>query len=154
MCQRFPWKQIKPYLKRELGLCIDKCFAEFQSKSIAAGSVVQVYGATLPDGQRLAVKVLRPGIEAQMREDGRLLRKVALLTDSTALGSQLDFVGLADQFSLLWSVNWTFVPSGQLRLPGVVEQLLSQRVLVLGWIEGDPVLCQGAESSLAGRPRN
>ena len=113
-----------------------------------------MYGATLPDGQRLAVKVLRPGIEAQMREDGRLLRKVALLADSTALGSQMDFVGLADRFSLLWSVNWTFVPSGQLRLPGVVEQLLSQRVLVLGWIEGDPVLCQGAESSLAGRPRN
>ena len=166
-----PWKEIKPYLRRELGHRIDECFAEFQVKPIAAGSVGQVYGATLPDGQRVAVKVLRPGIEAQVREDGRLLRKIAALADSTALGSQLDFVGLADQVLAALEreldfrieaentqrlqrclASSAFVPSGQLRLPGVVEQLSSQRVLVLEWIEGEPVLCQGALRSLEAGP--
>lgn len=149
----------------------DECFAEFQVKPIAAGSVGQVYGASLPDGQRVAVKVLRPGIEAQVREDGRLLRKIAALADSTALGSQLDFVGLADQVLAALEreldfrieaentqrlqrclASSAFVPSGQLRLPGVVQPLSSQRVLVLEWIEGEPVLCQGALRSLEAGP--
>ena len=84
------WKEVKPYLRRELGRPIDQCFVHFQSKPIAAGSVGQVYGATLPQGLKVAVKVLRPEIEAQVKEDGRLLRKVAALAASTSLGSQVD----------------------------------------------------------------
>ena len=162
-----PWKEVKPYLKRELGRPIDQCFAHFQSKPIAAGSVGQVYGATLPQGLKVAVKVLRPGIEAQVKEDGRLLRKVAALAASTSLGSQVDFVGLADQVlaALERELDFrieaentrrlqrclqqsAFVPSGRLRLPQVVDDLSGQRVLALEWIEGEPILAPAARTSL------
>ena len=132
------WKEVKPYLKRGLGHPIDHCFGQFQTKPIAAGSVGQVYGATLPQGMKVAVKVLRPGIEDQVREDGRLLRKVAALAAATALGTQVDFVGLADQVlsALERELDFrieadntrrlqhclqqsSFVASGHLRLPQI-----------------------------------
>ena len=166
-----PWKEVKPYLRRELGQPIDHCFEHFHSKPIAAGSVGQVYGASLPQGLKVAVKVLRPGIEAQVAEDGRLLRKIAALAASTALGSQVDFVGLADQVlaALERELDFrieaentrrlqryleqsAFVPSGQLRLPQVVESLSGQRVLVLEWIEGEPILAPAARMALEDGP--
>lgn len=165
------WKEVKPYLRRELGRPIDQCFAHFQSKPIAAGSVGQVYGATLPQGLKVAVKVLRPGIEAQVKEDGRLLRKVAALAASTSLGSQVDFVGLADQVlaALERELDFrieaentrrlqrcleqsAFVPSGRLRLPLVVDELSGQRVLALEWIEGEPILAPAARTALENGP--
>ena len=165
------WKEVKPYLRRELGKPIDQCFAHFHSKPIAAGSVGQVYGATLPQGLKVAVKVLRPGIEAQVKEDGRLLRKIAALAASTSLGSQVDFVGLADQVlaALERELDFrieaentkrlqrcleqsAFVPSGQLRLPHVVDNLSGQRVLVLEWIEGEPILTPAARMALNNGP--
>ena len=165
------WKQVKPYLKRELGQPIDHCFGQFQTKPIAAGSVGQVYGATLPQGMKVAVKVLRPGIEDQVREDGRLLRKVAALAAATALGSQVDFVGLADQVlsALERELDFrieadntrrlqhclqqsSFVASGHLRLPQVVDSLSGQRVLVLEWIDGEPILTPAARQSLEAGP--
>ena len=51
------WKEVKPH-QAELGRPIDQCFVHFQSKPIAAGSVGQVYGATLLQGLKVAVKVL------------------------------------------------------------------------------------------------
>lgn len=165
------WKEVKPYLRRELGRPIDQCFAHFQSKPIAAGSVGQVYGATLPQGLKVAVKVLRPDIEAQVKEDGRLLRKVAALAASTSLGSQVDFVGLADQVlaALERELDFrieaentrrlqrcleqsAFVPSGRLRLPQVVDELSGQRVLALEWIEGEPILAPAARTALENGP--
>jgi predicted unusual protein kinase regulating ubiquinone biosynthesis (AarF/ABC1/UbiB family) len=165
------WKEVKPYLKRELGQPIDHCFGQFQTKPIAAGSVGQVYGATLPQGMKVAVKVLRPGIEDQVREDGRLLRKVAALAAATALGSQVDFVGLADQVlsALERELDFrieadntrrlqhclqqsSFVASGRLRLPQVVDSLSGQRVLVLEWIDGEPILAPAARQSLEAGP--
>ena len=165
------WKEVKPYLKRELGKPIDQCFEHFQSQPIAAGSVGQVYGATLPQGLKVAVKVLRPGIEAQVKEDGRLLRKIAALAASTSLGNQVDFVGLADQVlaALERELDFRieadntrrlqrclqqsgFVPSGRLRLPQVVDDLSGQRVLVLEWIEGEPILAPAARTALENGP--
>jgi len=165
------WKEVKPYLRRELGKPIDQCFAQFHSKPIAAGSVGQVYGATLPQGMKVAVKVLRPGIEDQVREDGRLLRKVAALAAATALGTQVDFVGLADQVlsALERELDFrieadntrrlqhclqqsSFVASGHLRLPQVVDSLSGQRVLVLEWIEGEPILAPAARQCLEAGP--
>ena len=165
------WKEVKLYLKRELGQPIDQCFSHFQTKPIAAGSVGQVYGATLPQGMKVAVKVLRPGIEVQVEEDGRLLRKVAALAAATSLGAQVDFVGLADQVlsALERELDFRieadnterlqrclqqsdFVSSGRLRLPQVVSNLSGQRVLVLEWIEGEPILAPAARHALEAGP--
>ena len=82
-----PWENIEPMLHEELGRPIKSCFRDFPDSPVAAGSIGQVYEAHLENGTRVAVKVLRPGIEAQVAEDGSLLRQLASLAASTALGA-------------------------------------------------------------------
>ena len=165
------WDVVRPQLEEQLNSEVTEAFLSFDNQPIAAGSVGQVYRATLQDGVPVAVKVLRPGIEAQVAEDGRLLRKIAALASATALGSQYDFVGLADQVldALGRELDFrieaqntlrlercleasTFVPEGQLRLPQVVQNLSGQRVLVLEWIDGDAILTDKARFSLEKGP--
>jgi predicted unusual protein kinase regulating ubiquinone biosynthesis (AarF/ABC1/UbiB family) len=166
-----PWEQLRPQLEQELGCSVDEAFSTFIDTPIAAGSVGQVYKATLPELGAVAVKVLRPGISAQVEEDGRLLRKIAALAAATALGGLYDFVGLADQVleALVRELDFrieasntlrlqrslegsSFVPDGQIRLPHVVQQLSSRSVLVLEWIEGASILSSEAREALAAGP--
>ena len=166
-----PWEQLRPQLEQELGCSVDEAFSTFVDTPIAAGSVGQVYKAALPELGAVAVKVLRPGIAAQVEEDGRLLRKIAALAAATSLGSLYDFVGLADQVleALVRELDFrieasntlrlqrslegsSFVPDGQIRLPQVVQQLSSRSVLVLEWIEGASILSPEAREALEAGP--
>ena len=161
------WAMVEPMLLEELGRPLEDCFSAFSNEPIAAGSIGQVYQATLRDGTTVAVKVLRPGIEAQVSEDGSLLRQLANLAASTSLGSSYDLIGLADQVLLaltreldfrieaantlrlqeiLSSSN--FVGTGILKVPSVWLELSSQRVIVLEWIRGESVLSPSARTAL------
>ncbi len=64
---------IKAVLETELGTSIEDIFSEFSQDSIAAASVAQVHEARLKNGDRVAVKVIRPGIERKIREDIRVM---------------------------------------------------------------------------------
>ena len=162
-----PWESIEPMLREELGQPVESCFRQFPNSPVAAGSIGQVYEAHLKNGTRVAVKVLRPGIEAQVAEDGSLLRQLASLAASTALGASYDLVGLADQvldalnremdFRIeaantvrLQSVleRSSFLKQGMIKVPGVTQDLSSRRVLVLEWIEGAPILSEDAREVL------
>ena len=57
-----PADQIIAVIERELGRPVDEVFDEFEREPVAAASLGQVHGA-LVDGRRVAVKVLRPGVE-------------------------------------------------------------------------------------------
>lgn len=162
-----PWDQLRPQLEKDLGCGVEEAFSTFIDQPIAAGSVGQVYKASLPEIGPVAVKVLRPGIPEQVEEDGRLLRKIAYLAAATALGSLYDFVGLADQVleALARELDFriessntlrlqrcldasSFVPDGQIRLPQVVQKWSGQRVLVLEWVEGASILSVEAREAL------
>jgi ubiquinone biosynthesis protein len=52
-------------------------FAEIDPEPLASASIAQVHRALLPSGERVVVKVQRPGIEAQIRSDTDLLSYLA-----------------------------------------------------------------------------
>jgi len=61
---------------------MDALFAEFDDQPVAAASIAQVHFAVTTDGREVAVKVLRPGIEAAFERDIELLRWVAGLIET------------------------------------------------------------------------
>ncbi|MCA8978395.1 MAG: ubiquinone biosynthesis protein UbiB, partial [Planctomycetes bacterium] len=57
-------------------------FASFDREPLAAGSIGQVHRAVLHDGREVIVKIRRPGIQAKIEADLRLLRHIAELLES------------------------------------------------------------------------
>lgn len=81
-----PFEGIRQQLTEDLG-DLEEAFAEFDPKPLAAGSIAQVHLARLHDGREVVVKVRRPGIEAVVEADLRLLARLAerLQRESPAL---------------------------------------------------------------------
>jgi ubiquinone biosynthesis protein len=75
----FPSDQARAIVERELGKPIDELYASFESDPMASASIAQVHGAVLKDGREVVVKVVRPGIEARIRDDLELLGALARL---------------------------------------------------------------------------
>ena len=93
-----PWTQIEQVLQAELGGT--GAFAQIDREPLAAASIAQVHAATLRTGERVVVKVLRPGVTSLVERDldiiGRLARRLqARAPWARALG----VVTLADGFA-------------------------------------------------------
>lgn len=77
----FAWSEAKAMLEAELGSDIEHLYVGFEPEAVAAASVAQVYFAESPDGQPLAVKLLRPGVEAAFARDLALFAWAADLAE-------------------------------------------------------------------------
>ena len=155
-----PWEEIETLLAEEYdNRPLSEIFQEFEPVPIAAGSIAQVHRGRLADGQQVAVKVQRPGLETLVQRDVNLIMLTARLAATTDFGRTYDIVGLATEFtqSLKAELNFTreakntnqfreslassrwFAPD-RMVIPAVIESATTERVLVLGWIDGTPIL--------------
>ena len=156
-------------VEAEFGVPLDHLFADF-GPAVAAASIAQVHKARAvacdevedggaPAGCDLAVKILRPGIEAQFARDldsffwaarlaerwhkpVRRLRPVAsvqTLADSVTLEMDLRLEAAA----LSEMAENTRHDTG-FRVPAVDWQRTSQRVLTLEWVDGIKASDRGA----------
>ena len=86
----FPAGEAAAVVERALSAPLGELFADFEREPMAAASIAQVHGATLPGGQRVVVKVVRPGAADAARRDMAMLRWIAaalcrLLPDAARL---------------------------------------------------------------------
>jgi ubiquinone biosynthesis protein len=143
-----PLERAYALIEEELGAPVDELFAEFDPEPLAAASVAQVHEARTRDGERVAVKVQRPGIERVFRADIGIMRRFTLLADALHLLGRLSATEMLDQFAR-WTLRETdFVQEGETAErvtrnaepfevePGVRWDLTTSRVLTLGFIEG------------------
>jgi len=72
-----PFTLIKAVVESELGKSLDDVFSEFSPTALAAASVAQVHEARLLNGDRVAVKVIRPSIEKKIGDDIHVMRYFA-----------------------------------------------------------------------------
>jgi ubiquinone biosynthesis protein len=68
-------------IRQELGLTLEQAFESFEEQPLASASIGQVHGAVLPGGERVVVKVQRPGAARQIRKDVDVLLQVAELLE-------------------------------------------------------------------------
>jgi ubiquinone biosynthesis protein len=126
---------------------------------IAAASVAQVHQMTLADGRKVAVKLLRPGIEKEIAAEGKAMALAAKLVQAlvpksrrlepvafvatirTALEKELDLrreAGAGDAFGEIVAAD------GYLKVPSIDWERTARRVLTTSWVEGTPLTKPGA----------
>ena len=79
----FPGFQARAFIEDEFGAPVDVLFSQFEDQPVAAASIAQVHYAVTEDGREVAVKVLRPGIEADFARDLDLFFWVAETIEAT-----------------------------------------------------------------------
>src|SRR6266516_1066734 len=147
----FPFEQAERMIEEELGNTLERLFIEFEPTPVAAASIGQVHGATLPNGRRVAVKVQRPGAPHQIEADLGLLYQAARLARERIRA--LDFVDtrqLVDEFARSIRKELDYRQEGRnaqifhrhfaghphVHVPKVYWQYTRPRVLTLEWIDG------------------
>jgi predicted unusual protein kinase regulating ubiquinone biosynthesis (AarF/ABC1/UbiB family) len=72
-----PFADIERRIREELGgRPLGELFAELEPRPVASASIGQVHLARLPTGERVAVKVQYPDIEAIVKSDLRMMRRI------------------------------------------------------------------------------
>ncbi|WCL54368.1 2-polyprenylphenol 6-hydroxylase [Gimibacter soli] len=78
----FPFKAARATIEAELGGKLEDHFSAFEETPVAAASIAQVHKAITKDGRTVAVKVLRPGIEARFSKDLALFSWLAGIAEA------------------------------------------------------------------------
>ncbi len=148
----------------ELGPEWAKRFATFAPEAAASASLGQVHRATGHDGRALAVKLQYPDMQSAVEADLTQLKLVFALHArmdgaidtagiaqeiSARLREELDYVLEAAHMKLYGEI---FRGSDAIRVPEVVAELSTKRLLTMTWLEGQPVLAF-KDASLEGRNR-
>lgn len=77
----FPADQARDIIAAELDRPVEEAFESLEDEPVAAASIAQVHLAVTTEGDPVAVKVLRPGIEAAFERDLDLLAWIAELVE-------------------------------------------------------------------------
>lgn len=138
-------------IETELGDNVDNLFAYIDRKHIASASIAQVFRGTLINGDRVVMKVQRPGIRRKIELDLKLLQIFAKRIHKLypELNS-FNVVSFVDTFGdiLLKELDFTNEMSNMLRfthmfkeddrchIPRVYSRYCTSRLLVMEYIEG------------------
>ncbi|WP_094605099.1 protein kinase UbiB [Sporomusa silvacetica DSM 10669] len=96
----FSFEQVQNLIREELGADIEEIFYKFDPQPLAAASIGQVHVATLESGQKVAVKVQRPGIAANIETDLEILFEIAVAAQNRfQWAKQYQIVDMVDEFA-------------------------------------------------------
>ena len=148
----FPGIDARRIIQDELASPMSAFFKDFDDEPIADASIGQVHDATLRDGSDVVVKVQRPNLEGQVRDDIRAMKMLASVLERipmTAVASpkavvedfartleeEMDFRLEADNMERMRNI----LQSGGItdaRVPKVYLDLVGKKVLTMERIDG------------------
>lgn len=151
-----PWADIRQALEESLAEPAGEMFASIDEEPIAAASIAQVHAATLPSGERVVVKIRRPGVTAVVAADLDIVQRLAArLERGTRWGRSVGAGGLAQGFASalreeldlrIEARNMAAVTSASaardegIRVPVPYEPYCGEQVLVMQHLDGRPLL--------------
>jgi len=156
-----PWAESRRVIEEELGP-VEEVFDEFDTDPISGASLGQVYVATY-DGQEVAVKVRRPGIEELVEADLRIIKwSVPLLTRFVGQGQAFSLDNLAEEFDktihqemnytreqrVLREIRANFEDSERIVIPEPVAGASGPRVLTMEYLPGTKISDTAALDSM------
>ena len=135
----FPGEVAQRIVEQQLGKPIAELFAEFDLQPLASASIAQVHTATLSNGDKVVVKVIRPGIEKVMNliPDGKRLRPLEVVEEFER--TILDELDLLREGANAATLRRNTIDDGKLYVPVVYWEYTRKQVLVLERIYGVPV---------------
>ncbi|MEN9495839.1 MAG: AarF/ABC1/UbiB kinase family protein [Synechococcaceae bacterium WB4_1_0192] len=146
----FPFDTAQALLERELG---ERCaeIIDIEAEPLGAASLAQVHRASLRSGRQVVFKIQRPGLERLFRLDLEVMQQVAAaLQRHPRWGLGRDWVSIAQECRhvLLRELDFRleaehaarfrqqFLDDPSIRIPAVVWELSSRRVLCLDYVPG------------------
>lgn len=150
----FPWSQAKVILETELGVPVETLFRHVEPEPVAAASVAQVHLAETSEGLPVAVKILRPGVEAAFARDLALFAWIAETAEQRVPGmmrlrprdvvmSLRDWVAIELDLRLeaaaAAELRDNFLDDADVIVPAIDWQRTARRVLTVQRISGTPI---------------
>ena len=145
---------VRAVVEAELGKPIEEVFAQFDVQPLAAASIGVSHRAVLRDGQRVIVKVQRPGIEESVDRDGRVLvwaagklegrSPAARRVGVTALAKELvasitDELDFTREAANNRAMRLAHADQEGVTFPEIYEELTTRRMIVMEEVLGRPV---------------
>jgi predicted unusual protein kinase regulating ubiquinone biosynthesis (AarF/ABC1/UbiB family) len=146
------WAEARAVLEDEIGP-IEETFDEFDTDAISGASLGQVYTAEI-DGEEVAVKVRRPGIEELVTADLRVIQwSLPILMRFIGQARAFSLENLADEFdrtirqemdyereaAMLTEIRSNFEGNDDVAIPAVVDSHSGPRVLTMDYITGTKI---------------
>jgi predicted unusual protein kinase regulating ubiquinone biosynthesis (AarF/ABC1/UbiB family) len=146
------WAFVRRRLAAELGPDWESKFATFDHEAAASASLGQVHRATVRDGRILAVKLQYPDMQSAVEADlgqlgilfsiHRRMRPAVETSEmlkeiSARLREELDY-GLEAKHMRLYGI--IFEDDPLIRVPEVLPELSTRRLLTMTWLEGRRLL--------------
>ncbi|CAA2956097.1 protein ACTIVITY OF BC1 COMPLEX KINASE 7, chloroplastic-like [Olea europaea var. sylvestris] len=148
----FSPSKAKNFIETELGAPINQLFKEFEDLPIAAASLGQVHRAILHNGEKVVVKVQRPGLKKLFDIDLRNLKLIAeyFQKSETLGGPTRDWVGIYEECAKILYEEIDYVNEGKnadrfrrdfrnikwVRVPLVYWDYTATKVLTLEYVPG------------------
>ncbi|MFB6156874.1 MAG: ABC1 kinase family protein [Haloferacaceae archaeon] len=144
-----PWSEARQVVEAELGP-VEDVFDEFDTDPLSGASLGQVYRATY-EGDPVAVKVRRPGVEGLVEADLRAIRwLLPIILVFMDEGRAFSLENLADEFArtireemdyqrerrVLQRIRANFEGNDDVRVPEAVPEVSGPRVLTMEYVGG------------------
>ncbi|MBP6002561.1 MAG: AarF/ABC1/UbiB kinase family protein [Pyrinomonadaceae bacterium] len=141
-------------IEHELGCKINEMYAEFELEPVAAASLGQVYRARLHTGEEVAVKVQRPNLEATIKGDLVILKRVARFAERfPQLNENADWAGMLREFDVTVHEEMDYMAEGQnaerfranfknwdnIHVPTIYWNATTSKVMTMEFIHGAKV---------------
>jgi len=146
-----PFEEIRSFVEQDLKRSLNEIFSEFDTTPKAAASIAQVHFATLKSGEKVAVKIQRPGIDKIIQNDISILRGLAVLLEKYIPEVEpFNPVGLVEEFfqSIVFELDFRVECNNirkiknnlkeltKISIPKVYEEFSTSKILVLEQFDG------------------